>query len=361
MLRVVRDILYHAPEGIGTDTVKALDVVNHVLHRRAIVFLISDFESSGDQIAGRAALRRAMRQTNRRHDLIAVHVEDPHERELPNVGILALEDAETGEVVELDTASAAVRGRFKEQALERGRRLVSDFRSEGVDTLQLQTDSPYLPALAAILQSPRAQTRMSKTASLMRGALAAARSRASWAPPSRRQAPRHRAAYRRTSATFADRSFPVPWLPALLAGGAALALCGYGAWRWRRRRRSPRVLLPFEAALQRLEEIRALMQPENAREFSIAVSDIVRGYIEQGFQVTATHRTTEEFLRDLLESPDAALARHRALLSEFLHQCDLVKFAGMSLTLQNMDSLYHSACEFVRATADRTHDSLPST
>jgi uncharacterized protein (DUF58 family) len=147
VLRAVRDILYHAPEGIGTDSVKALDVVNHVLHRRAIVFLISDFESSADPVAGRAALRRAMRQTNRRHDLIAVHVEDPHERELPNVGILALEDSETGEVVELDTASAAVRRRFKEQALERDRRLVSDFRSEGVDTLQLQTDSPYLPAL----------------------------------------------------------------------------------------------------------------------------------------------------------------------------------------------------------------------
>ncbi len=147
VLRAVRDILYHAPEGIGTDSVKALDVVNHVLHRRAIVFLISDFESSGDQIAGRAALRRAMRQTNRRHDLIAVHVEDPHERQLPNVGILALEDSETGEVVEIDTASAAVRRRFKEQASERARRLVSDFRSEGVDTLELQTDAPYLPAL----------------------------------------------------------------------------------------------------------------------------------------------------------------------------------------------------------------------
>ncbi len=147
VLRAVRDILYHAPEGIGTDSVKALDVVNHVLHRRAIVFLISDFESSADPVAGRAALRRAMRQTNRRHDLIAVHVEDPHERQLPNVGILALEDSETGEVVEIDTASAAVRRRFKEQASERARRLVSDFRSEGVDTLQLQTDAPYLPAL----------------------------------------------------------------------------------------------------------------------------------------------------------------------------------------------------------------------
>ena len=156
--------------------------------------------------------------------------------------------------------------------------------------------------------------------------------------------------------------FSAPWLlPALVAGGAALALGVYGVWRWRRRRRRPRALLPFEAALQRLEDIRALMQPASAGEFSIAVSDIVRSYIEQRFDLTATHRTTEEFLRDLLESPNAALARHRALLSEFLHQCDLVKFAGMSLTVQNMESLHHSACEFVRATADKTHDSLSST
>jgi uncharacterized protein (DUF58 family) len=147
VLRVVRDILYHAPEGIRTDTVKALDVVNHVLHRRAVVFLISDFESPKEPTAARAELRRAMRQTNRRHDLIAVHVEDPRERELPDVGIVALEDAETGEIIELDTASSTVRKRFKEQSSERARRLVSDFRSEGVDTLQLQTGSPYMPAL----------------------------------------------------------------------------------------------------------------------------------------------------------------------------------------------------------------------
>jgi uncharacterized protein (DUF58 family) len=147
VLRAVRDILHHVPEGTGTDSVKALDVVNHVLHRRAIVFLISDFESPEDPATARTALRRAMRQTNRRHDLIAIQVEDPREKELPDVGILALEDAETGEILEVDTASAAVRERFKEKALDRGRRLASDFRSEGVDTLQLRTDLPYLPAL----------------------------------------------------------------------------------------------------------------------------------------------------------------------------------------------------------------------
>ena len=147
VLRVVRDILYHTPEGRGTDTVKALDVANHVLHRRAIVFLISDFQSTGDPAVARAELRRAMRQTNRRHDLIAVQVADPREKELPNVGVLALEDAESGEIIELDTADAAVRRRFNELALERSKRMVNDFRSEGVDTLELKTDAPYMAAL----------------------------------------------------------------------------------------------------------------------------------------------------------------------------------------------------------------------
>ena len=145
---------------------------------------------------------------------------------------------------------------------------------------------------------------------------------------------------------------PPPWLiPALIAGVVLVALGGYGVWRRLRRRGRPRALLPFEIALRRLEEMRSLMQPAAAREFSIAVSDVVRRYIEERFGVTATHRTTEEFLRDLLESSHASLARHRALLSEFLQQCDLVKFAGMSLTLHDMESLHRSARAFVLETA----------
>jgi uncharacterized protein (DUF58 family) len=153
VLRVVRDILYHVPLGVGTDTVKTLDVVNHVLHRRAVVFLISDFETSGDPGVARAALRRAVRQTNRRHDLIAVHVEDPREKDLPNVGIVALEDAETGEVIELDTARMAVRKRFNELSLERSRGLRNDLRAEGVDTVQLRTDVPYILPLQRFFKS----------------------------------------------------------------------------------------------------------------------------------------------------------------------------------------------------------------
>lgn len=145
-------------------------------------------------------------------------------------------------------------------------------------------------------------------------------------------------------------------LPALIGGAVLVALGLYGLWR-ARRKRTARALLPHELALQRLEEISALMQPARAREFSIAASDIVRLYIEQRFAVTATRRTTEEFLRDLLGSSDAALARHQGLLGEFLHQCDIVKFAAQSLTLQNMESLRQSARAFVLATVN-THDSL---
>jgi hypothetical protein len=175
--------------------------------------------------------------------------------------------------------------------------------------------------------------------------------------------------------------FILPWwlVPALLAAVVMLALLGVGAWRWLRRRRRPRALLPFEVALQRLEDIRPLMQPQSVREFSTAVSDIVRSYIELRFDLIATHRTTEEFLHDLLESSKASLLRHRALLSEFLQQCDLVKFAGISLTPQTMESLHHSARAFVLETAqpeapaaraaprptdnhiEEAHDSLPST
>jgi hypothetical protein len=159
-----------------------------------------------------------------------------------------------------------------------------------------------------------------------------------------------------------------PWvLPAVMVAVVLLALAGYALWRWLKRRRRPRALLPFELALKRLEDIRALMQPAQAREFSIAVSDVVRGYIEQRFDATATHRTTEEFLHDLLGGSHAALLRHRALLSEFLHQCDLVKFAGMSLTVQSMESLHESARAFVLETAkpepeppQEKHDPLPT-
>jgi len=153
VLRVVREILYHTARGRGTDSVKALEVASHVLHRRAIVFLISDFQSNGDPTKAREALKRAMRQTNRRHDLIAVQIQDVREQELPDVGFLSLEDAESGEIVELDTADPSVRERFNQEAVSQVKKLLADIRSEGVDTLELKTNVPYLPALQRFFKS----------------------------------------------------------------------------------------------------------------------------------------------------------------------------------------------------------------
>ena len=153
VLRVVREILFHESRGRGTDTVKALDCANHILHRRAIAFLISDFQSSGDPDEALIELRRAMRQTNRRHDLVALHIQDAREKSLPDVGVLAMEDAETDEVVELDTADPEVRARFAEGVNERTRRLVRGFRAEAIDTLELDTALPYLPALQRFFQN----------------------------------------------------------------------------------------------------------------------------------------------------------------------------------------------------------------
>ena len=131
VMRVVREILFLQPQRRGTTRCKALDFANHILRRRAIAFLISDFQSADDPDAALDDLRRAMRQTNRRHDLVALHIEDRREKSLPDVGVLAIEDAETGEVVELDTAEPGGARRFAQEANERTQRLVRGFRARG--------------------------------------------------------------------------------------------------------------------------------------------------------------------------------------------------------------------------------------
>jgi hypothetical protein len=147
-----------------------------------------------------------------------------------------------------------------------------------------------------------------------------------------------------------------PWGQALAVAAAALLLAagGYAWWRRHQRRRAAaRRLELFEIALQSLEAARALMHPSSVREYSIAISDVVRQYIEAAMGITATHRTTEEFLHDLLDSSNASLVAHRNLLAEFLSQCDVAKFAGVGLSLQIMESLHRSAHSFVIETAKR--------
>jgi uncharacterized protein (DUF58 family) len=147
VLRVVREILFFQPRKRGTDVPKALDFVNRVTAHRAIVFLVSDFQIAGDQAVAMAGLRHALRLTNRRHDLVALRIQDPREQSLPDVGMLAIEDAETGELLELDTANPAVRERFAELAQTRTTELRQALNAEAVDSLELSTAASYLPPL----------------------------------------------------------------------------------------------------------------------------------------------------------------------------------------------------------------------
>jgi hypothetical protein len=147
---------------------------------------------------------------------------------------------------------------------------------------------------------------------------------------------------------------PGSWLvPAVLAGVVVVALgVSYVLWRRRHREARPRTLTLSEQTLERLDATRPLMNPATAREFGIAASEVIRSYIEKRFEVIATQRTTEEFLQALLQSSNEALARHRSLLGEFLQQCDFVKFAGASLAVTDMESLFQSARGFVLQTGE---------
>jgi hypothetical protein len=148
------------------------------------------------------------------------------------------------------------------------------------------------------------------------------------------------------------------WL-AWVGGGLALAALGCGAWRWRHRL-GLRVKLPYEIALEQLEATRRLMQPEQARAFSIAVSEIVRDYIETGFEVRAAHRTTEEFLRDLATQSDSPLVAHQPVLADFLRHCDLAKFARWVLSVPQMEAMLQSAGTFIVATGKPVADNSPA-
>jgi len=139
VLRVIRELLYFEPKGRQTDISAALEYLNRVLTRRGVVFLVSDFMSE--------SYETALKIANRRHDLIAVTVTDPRERELPNVGLIELEDAETGEEILIDTSDPEVRLMFSGLTGEGKEARDRLFRSVGVDCVDVTTDRPYVDAL----------------------------------------------------------------------------------------------------------------------------------------------------------------------------------------------------------------------
>lgn len=149
ILRVIRDILFFKPKGQGTNHKAALDYLNRVQNRKCVVFLISDFMDNGRQTApdNDQQLFTTLALTNHRHDLVSIALSDPREYELPDVGLITLEDAETGEMVEVDTGNRTVRERYRKQANERRVAFQSGMRKKGLDWMEASTDQPYLPAL----------------------------------------------------------------------------------------------------------------------------------------------------------------------------------------------------------------------
>src|SRR6187399_142617 len=143
-LRLIREILFFQPQGKRTDPALALNYLNRVVTRRAVVFFISDFQT-GD-------FSRELAISGRHHDFIAVHVQDARERTLPNVGLITLEDAETGEQIELNTADKSTRTHFRELAEAKAAELKRTLQRNNIDTISLETGRDYLPGLRAFFK-----------------------------------------------------------------------------------------------------------------------------------------------------------------------------------------------------------------
>jgi uncharacterized protein (DUF58 family) len=159
VLRVIREVLFFEPKRCGTDLNVALEFLLRVQSHKAIAVVISDFLGSpaNPQRTGGKNLRPQMllleslaqaaftrlRQTNRKHDVVAVQVSDPHELELPNLGRLIFQDAETGQIVEVNTGDARKRAAFAERQAKSQSEIARLFRKAGIDAIQLRTDQPY--------------------------------------------------------------------------------------------------------------------------------------------------------------------------------------------------------------------------
>ena len=151
VMRLVREVLAAEDEASGgTDIGAALRFLNGVQKRRAVVFLVSDFIVGNGERG--AAFERLLRATARHHDMVCVPVGDPAERNLPDVGLVELEDPETGELALVDTSSAKVRRAFAERAAADEEELRKFFLKTGIDTMPISTDRPYIDAVRTLFK-----------------------------------------------------------------------------------------------------------------------------------------------------------------------------------------------------------------
>ena len=147
ILRVIRELLAFEPVGRGTDIGLALDTVTRLCKRRSIVFLVSDFQAPAD------GYRRPLYLANRRHDVIAVDLHDPLEREIADVGLLTLEDAETGELLWVDTGDPQWRAAFAANVADQEQAKLDALRKVGVDRIAVDTAHDYVDTLTRFFQT----------------------------------------------------------------------------------------------------------------------------------------------------------------------------------------------------------------
>lgn len=149
VLRIIREALYYKPQGQSTDIIAALEYLNKVTPRKTIAFLISDFlgYTSGAETDVQARLKKALTLVNKHHDVIAVTLNDRREMRLPDCGIVALEDAENGELVYVDSSNPGIVRQYELDNLERVKRREQIFNAAGVDRIDVHTDISYSDAL----------------------------------------------------------------------------------------------------------------------------------------------------------------------------------------------------------------------
>ncbi len=144
VLRVLRELLYFRPSHKGTDIGAVLEYLNRVQRRRSVTFLVSDFLGEN--------FDRQLRVAGRRHDMIVVRVGDPREEELPSVGLLELEDAESGEHLVVNTSDPRIRTLFRENVLRRQAALDQLLKQTGIDRIDIRTDRGYVEPLIRFFQ-----------------------------------------------------------------------------------------------------------------------------------------------------------------------------------------------------------------
>ncbi len=136
VLRLIREVLFFEPESSGTDIGGALEYLNKVIKRKSVVFLISDFLSDN--------FYKPLQIANNRHDVVAMKISDPREVTFENVGLIELEDSETGEVFLVDTSSTKFRNEFAARADEDEQELIKEFRLINIDFINIRTDESYI-------------------------------------------------------------------------------------------------------------------------------------------------------------------------------------------------------------------------